>query len=474
MSAKHGVFATQKPTGVATPLVAPCGVPFVIGGAPAHMAESPAAAGIPTLCTSWEEFVEKFGYSEDWASYTLCEFAYSHFRLYGCQPVIFCNVFAPGTMKTAVAASSMTVTDHRLVLSDDAINSAALVIKTIGEDEATLVKDTDYTAAYTEEGLVISLVSSSEYYGAASLSVAYDKANPAAVTASVVGTGLEAIDLCMNTAGVIPDLICAPGYSQDNGVAALMTAKAEGLNGLFDAKALIDLDCASGGVTSYSGVAAAKAAASLTAPEQIVCWPMMSLAGKKFHMSTQLAGLMAKVDAVNGCPYESPSNKGFRMDSLILADGTEVLQTKAQADVVVNAGVVTALNFLASGWVCWGNYTAAYPANTDVKDYFIPVSRMFGWVSNTLIQTFWSRLDSPLNRRLVNTILTTCNLWLNGLVGSEYVLGARCVMLEEENPDTDLMAGIIRLHVYMTPPSPAQEIDFFLEYDANYLSQVFA
>ena len=43
-------------------------------------------------------------------------------------------------------------------------------------------------------------------------------------------------------------------------------------------------------------------------------------------------------------------------------------------------------------------------------------------------------------------------------------------MLESENPLTNLMAGIIKLHVYMTPPSPAQEIDFVLEYDASYVT----
>lgn len=474
MSARHGVYATQKPTGVATPVSAPSGVPFVIGAAPVNMAADPAAVGKPTLITSWSEFVEKFGYSDNWDSYNLCEFAYSHFKLYGCQPVIFCNVLDISTMKEAVAAASKTVTDHKVVLPSDAIDSAALVVKTGASGGDTLVKGTDYTTAYTDEGLVIALISGSSHYSASTLSVAYDKVTPASVTTNAVATAMENIELCMSTAGIIPDLICAPGFSQDSGIAALMTAKAESLNGLFKAKALIDINCASGGCTSYSGVAAAKAAAGLNSPEQIVCWPMLSLAGKKFHMSTQLAGLMAKVDAGNNCPYESPSNKGFQMDALVLADGTEVLQTKAQADIVVNAGVVTALNFLASGWVCWGNYTAAWPGNTDVKDHFINVSRMFGWVSNSLIQTFWSRLDTPLNRRLVNTILTTCNLWLNGLTGSEYVLGARCVMLEEENPDTDLMSGIIRLHIYMTPPSPAQEIDFFLEYDANYLSQVFA
>ena len=38
---------------------------------------------------------------------------------------------------------------------------------------------------------------------------------------------------------------------------------------------------------------------------------MAKLGDYKFHLSTQMAGLMAQIDTGNGgCPYESPSNKG--------------------------------------------------------------------------------------------------------------------------------------------------------------------
>ena len=74
-----------------------------------------------------------------------------------------------------------------------------------------------------------------------------------------------------------------------------------------------------------------------------------------------------------------------------------------------------------------------------------------------------------MNRRLIDTVIDSANIWLNGLVGRGYLLGARVEMQESENPVTDLMAGIVRIHIYMTPPSPAQEIDFTLEYDASYV-----
>jgi phage tail sheath protein FI len=48
------------------------------------------------------------------------------------------------------------------------------------------------------------------------------------------------------------------------------------------------------------------------------------------------------------------------------------------------------------------------------------------------------------------------------------------IMQEDENPPTNLMQGIVKFHVYITPPSPAQEINFTLEYDISYLTEAFA
>lgn len=90
--ANHSVNVNEQATSVSTPVVAESGIPFVVGVAPVQSAENPANAGIPVLCTNWDEAVDKLGYSDDWDSYNLCEFMYSHFKLYGCQPVIFLNV----------------------------------------------------------------------------------------------------------------------------------------------------------------------------------------------------------------------------------------------------------------------------------------------------------------------------------------------------------------------------------------------
>ena len=467
----HGVYVTERSTAVSTPVAVETGIPFFIGAAPVHKAENPATAGIPKLCTSLTEFREAFGYSEDWNTYGLCEAAYSHFVLFGMAPAIFVNLLNPATMKTAVAAADKAVASKLITLTETGIIDNGLVVKAAGGEGNALVKGTDYDAYYDADGkLTIEVLSGGAAYTAESLNVAYNTVNAAAVTAAAVATGLESIDLCMGKLGVIPDLIVAPGFSQEAAVAAAMIAKAGSINGMFQARAIVDISTTT--APTYDTVIAAKNAANLTDKRALVCWPMFKLGDKIYHASTQVAGTIAVTDSNYDAPYASPSNHAIQADSLVKADGTEIILSKAQADVLNAGGVITALNFMG-GFRLWGNYTGAYPSSTDVKDIFIPVGRMFDWVNNTLIQTFWSRLDEPMTRVFLDSIVDTCNIWMNGLVGSGYLLGGRVEMFSEENPPEKLMQGIVKLHVYMTPPSPAQEIDFVLEYDASYVAAAF-
>jgi phage tail sheath protein FI len=247
-----------------------------------------------------------------------------------------------------------------------------------------------------------------------------------------------------------------------------MSAKTQGINGVFEAKAIIDVDTTE--VKHYADVTAWKKRQNIFSKNQILCFPMCKLGDRLFHMSTQMAGLIGTVDTNNGgCPSESPSNKLMQINSTVLADGTEALLDLVQANYLNSNGVVTALNFYG-GFVLWGNETACYPAVTDVKDYFIPVSRMFGWVGNSLILTYWSKVDKKLSRRLVDSIVDSVNIWLNGLVSEEHLLGGRVEFLESENPVISLMGGKAVFHIFLTPPSPAKEIEFVLEYDPSYVT----
>lgn len=161
--ANHGVYTNTVDTSVGTISEAASGIPFVIGSAPLTKAPEAtrATAGVPVLATSYAEAEAAIGYDDDWAKYTLCEFMHYHFKLAGCQPVIFLPLVPAG--------------------------------------EAT------------------------------------------AVTAAQVAAAVESIDLCMARFGIIPDLILAPGFSDQATVAAAMAAKIGAVNGLFHGKAVVDI-----------------------------------------------------------------------------------------------------------------------------------------------------------------------------------------------------------------------------------------
>ena len=483
--AKLGVHVYEKATSVQTPKVATVGIPFVVGTAPVQSAAKPAKSNVPVLVTSWDEAVEKLGFSYDWESYTLCEFMYSHLQLFGAQPVIFCNINDPASMKREEAAADYTVADHRVAVSVDAIADTIKVSVAEGAGEAAttraLERDTDYSILYDRDDTdtyvcIVELLEDGSAYDAETVSVAYSAADPKTATVADVVDGVAQVDACLTAVGLVPDLIAAPGWSHNTVVAAVMATKAAAINGLFKGKAVIDADSGEDGVTEYSQISGYKNKNNFVDVDQIFCWPMVQLGDYRFHLSTQLCGLMATVDAGNrGIPYESPSNKNLKMDACVLKDGTPVNLTWNQVDLIAGSwGVVTAVNFLDSGWVAKGNYTACYPGNTDVKDQFIPVSRMFDFIGNTLIRTFWSKLDKPMTPALRDSILQTCNIWLGGLTGGGYLYGARAEMLAEENPLTSLLDGIITLHIYNAPPVPAQEIDFILEYDVSYMETALA
>jgi Phage tail sheath protein FI len=172
-----------------------------------------------------------------------------------------------------------------------------------------------------------------------------------------------------------------------------------------------------------------------------------------------------------GLPYHSPSNKPLRMNALLLADDSEVNMHLVDANMLNSQGVVTALNWIG-GWRSWGNRTACYPSNTDVKDMFISVRRMFDYVGNTLVLTIWQKVDEPGNRRLIDAVVNSLQLWLDGLSNTEALLGARIEFRQDENPTTELLNGHYVFHIYIAVPTPAEWIDFRIEYWIPYVQNL--
>lgn len=474
MSYKHGIYTYEVPTKVVPPIVSSAGLPVVIGTAPVNMAKNGAKVNEPVLVYTYDEAVKQFGYSDDWEKFTLCEFMYSHFALFQRAPVVLINVLDPKE-HTEEGVQELTLIKDKVEVDILGILPESVVV-TSQDDAKTYKLNDDYLISFNQSGTMNITAVGENIPSSSKIKITYSSLAPSQITETdIIGgvdvntgkkLGLELVNEVFPRFRLVPGLILAPKFSKNPEVAAVMDAKATNINGIFKAESIIDAPSEK----SYAEIPEWKNLNNIVSENQITCWPKLKLGDKEYHMSTQLAGVIARTDALNrDVPYVSPSNKNYQCDGAILDGKEEVFLGIDQANYLNGQGIVTALNFIG-GWKVWGNRTSAYPSTSDPKDTFIPVRRMFNWISNTLILTFWSKIDNPQNRRLVETVVDSANLWFNGLTADEFILGGRVAFLQEENPVTDVMDGILKFHIYVTPPSPAREIDFIMEYDVNYVN----
>lgn len=472
MSYYHGIKTSEQATAIKPAVNTEGCLPVIVGVAPIHLATDPAEPNTPELCYTYAEAVAAFGYKPDFGKYGIAEAIYTFFSLYGVSPVIFINVLDKTKHKTAVSSEQVTVTDHAAVIKSDVVMDT-LVVKS---SENKLNADTDYTAAYDDEGnLVITLVSGSSHYSDETLTVSYDKIDPSKVTKEdVIGgidletgkeKGMEVINTIFTKLGVVPGMIGAPGYSDNAEVAAVMASKAASVSGLFKAVAIIDGSTTA--VKKYTDVYAWKNKANITNKYQVVCWPMATMGTKKLHLSTIFMATQALLTYENDdIPYKSPSNKTAQMDGLCLEDGTPVELGLSSANYLNGNGIVTAIN-LFGGWKLWGNNTACYPTNTDPKDRFFCVRAMFNWDQQTFIRTYWTDVDQPMMKRYIQSIVDSENIRMNGLVSAGVILAGSCEYREADNPATSIVDGISHIHKTFIPPVPNREIDVVYEFDSE-------
>lgn len=414
---QHGVYSGEVPTALLPARYVDTNAVFAVGTAPVHtLGEGKTPyVNTPRLYNSYDAFVAEMGWSEDWQSFTLCEVAESHFAKYGASPLVCVNVFDP---------------EKHLSEENEPDPSQVSAADIIGGIDAKTGKK----------------------------------------------TGLELIAEMFPRFRIVPGSILAPRFSEDSAVAVSMSAKATGINGLFRALALADVPTDK--APYYTGVPEYKERNNLTGENLVVCWPRIALGERIYHISTQLTGRMSLTDSDNGnSPHVSPSNKQAFMDRAVVvgADGAVVEEVWLGLDennYLNGQGIVTVSNF-DGGWKFWGNRTGCYPSNTDPKDAFIPIRRFMNWYQNTFILTYFSQVDGPITKRFIERILKSEQIRLDGFTSRGIINGGRISYQSDENPLTDVMDGLLRFHLWLSPPPPARSIEGIFEFDPTYLEALF-
>lgn len=465
----HGVRIQENPTSISTPVSNEAGVPVIFGTAPVNLVSDPAAAANKLfLCRTFAEAKAAVGYSDDYENYTLCQAMDAFFKAFAVGPIVICNVLDPATHKTSYT-ETIAVRDGQGVSDTLGVLLTNLTVK---KGETALVKETDYTVEFNEDGYAVFTVIAD---GVSSLSVEGFKIDPTAVTASsVIGsydaqtgveTGIELVRKVYPLFGVTPSLLLAPGWSQNSSVGLALAEKCTDVNGSFKCECVLDIDTAQ--AKKYTDVDQVKKDSGYMSEHAICVWPMVKFAGKIMAYSSIYAAMACYTDFSNdNVPNISPSNHGIRISAAVLSDGTEVNLDQTQANELNAVGVVTALN-LSGTFKAWGNNTAAYPDVTDPKDRWISCRRFFSWWGNSFIVTYMSKVDSPANYRLIESIVDSENVRGNALVSQGKCAGIKMVYNADDNPIANVLNGKIVFRQYLAPYTPAEDILNILEFDPS-------
>jgi Bacteriophage tail sheath protein len=506
---RHGVTWRDIPTSIVAPVIADSGVPFIVGSAPVQQIENPPLPNRPRVYFNYEDAVKEMGYSDDWRSYTLCQSIYTYFALFNVGPIILSYV---NDIRDAVFQDPAAVVDDTFTfikgkagyISKGIIPNTLAVASAAAGAGDTYVYGDDYIGAWQNDPLdgvlryslmavpggAIDQVNDDGFLTNVPVFCSFTNVRPMAVTKShIIGgfdlasgttTGIEVVEDVFPLHRIVPGIIQAPFWSQDPEVAAVMAAKADEINGCFRCTTLTDIDSST--VTNPMDVNIWKDLNNYVDKRQGALWPRVGIGDRDIWLSTEYGARMQLTDRDNNnVPVETPSNKTLRMTKTLVGsfDGgltgaplQEVVFSKAYGDMLNGQGILTAINWLG-GWKSWGSNMACYPGISDPKDRWMPLRRMTDWLGNTLVLTFFQKVDKPGNRRLIDSIIDTANVWLNGLVSEGNCLGARVEFRHDENPDTNLIDGHYVFHVYEAFPIPAEWIEFILEFDISYLQTLY-
>ncbi len=481
---KHGVYTSEVPTSMIAPILGTAGLQVIVGTAPVNMLGENFADAVnkPILANNYAEAVQAVGFSNDFAKYTLCEAIAATFQVVGTGPVVLINVLDPSKTghKTALTGGTIQVNSNVAVLEEvGLIIDSALTVTIPGDTPETLVRGEDYIVQFNNDGTANFIMVSAAAQAATNITVAGNKVNPAAVTAAdIVGgvdtttgaeSGLEVIRQIFPKFNMTPGILIAPRFSKNATVSAALQAKTKEINSVFKCATIIDIDSSATGARKYTDVKTKKEAQAVSDANAYAVWPFAAVGETVYSGSSMAAALTAYTDAVNDdTPNVSPSNKTVPISKAVLEDGTEVVLDQDQANTINSFGVATWLNM--NGFRLWGNNTAAYPGTTDPKDRWFSVRRFLSWAANTFILTYFQKVDSPANKRLIESIVDSENVRGNGFVARDVCARYEIVFNEDENPTTDLLNGKLTFHQYITPYTPAEDIEDVIEFDPNAMS----
>lgn len=408
----------------------------------------------------------KLGYSSDWAKFSLCEAMTAHFaNPYGNYgPIYMINTLDPSTMRKAQDTEVRLVfTGGKATLKSDTIILDTLMLE-------GLVEGADYSFAYDFANGAVQIRSlDPDDPIAGEVAGSYREVDAGTVAVEgIIGTdvdgqatGLQSISRLYSKYNVIPNLVLAPGWSQIPAVYNAMLKAATKVNGHWDAFVLADIPLSADGnsVGTIDKAIAWKRDKGYTSEFSKACWPMArGMDGQLYHLSTLTAANMLLVDAAhNGVPFESPANKPIPILGQYFGEAARGIAFDQQTGNRLPENGITTAVYWGGSWVLWGDHTAAYQFDTEIdpRGIFDVSIRMLLHITNRFQLEWGPSIDKPMDRQLKDTIINREQEKLDGWKSMGALIGdPAIVFLETENPLNDLMHGVFRWDIQVTPTPP--------------------
>ena len=305
--------------------------------------------------------------------------------------------------------------------------------------------------------------------------------DPSAVTASdIIGTvdsttgkrtGLQIMDELYSRFGFTAKIILVPVYCEQSAVMAEMIAKAE----KHRAMALID---APAGLTVQQVINERGTGGQLNTSSYraVICYPHLKVydtatdSERLEPFSQRLAGVIAKVDHEKGYWWSPSNNEILGITGMERPITASITDPQSETNILNENGIVTVFNSFGTGYRVWGNRSAAFPAQTDPKN-FISVRRTADIIAESIEFSTMQFLDRPITV-VIDGVLSMVNAFIRTLIGRGALVDGKCWFPKDKNPPDQLAAGRLVFDYSIMPPTPAERITFEQIVDINLLKKL--
>lgn len=456
----HGAYGQIQPIGARVAEESQSAVVY-IGTAPVHNIEGGAAyVNKPIAVHNIAEAKKYFGYSDDWAKYTLCEAMYVHLEKKGVGPLVLINVLNPTVHKSSTQGSvSKTPSNGRIIIpaAQDIVLDSLVLSITVDEQTTTFVKGTDYAAAYSfdKKNIVITELTAGAL-GEDPITIKYYTINAEAVTDNdVIGstdgagmnTGMFAMANVYQQTGYIPAFFACPGFSSSPDVHNAMFQNSQKINGHWDAYMFVDLPIIHDGTAvTMNSAATFKANNGYNHENETVYFPLaLGKDGKIYHLSVLAAAnfqnLLIEQD---GIPWKTASNTECALiENLYLgaSDTGRVYDDDTINNKLCKNGIASAA-FVGGRWAIWGCHSADYN-QTDADQINIAETNrmMLYYLSNDFQHRRPADVDKPMTNNDLQTIIAEEQTRIDALLKVGALIYGEVHLNAEAQAQSDIMNG---------------------------------